>query len=217
MLAGRAEEIFAARHLDQLGHPVARRHQRVQPFDAGDARPLAYPARARGDRVHPCAQLADDGGAARRLTERAGGALDVGEDVAQAVRLERDDPRALAQPSRNRLLDVALAHRAYFALRLRDDYVWRQLAQLAGVHPIDGQRIADDPPHLAIDVGARSLGVELGRGEHGQALDPGRVVALMRAADQVGFKAERAYDLGRARQQAYDSMHARLPDAWGWA
>ncbi len=86
----------------------------------------------------------------------------------------------------------------------------REFAELLRVDAVDRERLADDAAHLAVDLGAGAVGIELGLGEGGQARDRGRIVALVRAADQLGFETERADDFGRAGKQADDSMHAGL-------
>ena len=210
MLARAAEEVMAARHRDHLRHPVARRHQRIEPFDARERRASGGPPRAGRDRVHPRHQPPHQLAAARGFVERAGDALDVGEDVREPIRRERHDLRPRAEPASDRILDVALADRAYLALRLGDDDVGRKLAQLLRVDAIDRKRLAHDTAHLAVDFAARAVGIELGLGQRGQTGDGGREVAFVRAADQLRFEAERADDFGRARKKAYDSMHAML-------
>jgi hypothetical protein len=51
------------------------------------------------------------------------------------------------------------------------------------VDAVDREGFADDAAHLAVDLGAGAVGIELGFGERGQACDRGRVVTLVRAAD----------------------------------
>ena len=51
---GLAKEILAPRHLHQLRHPVARCHQRIDPFDAGDTWAMTGLVLLCFDGVHPC-------------------------------------------------------------------------------------------------------------------------------------------------------------------
>ena len=107
MLADGAEEVPAAGERDQLRHPVARRHQRIEPLDARDARPREI-AGARGERGEPVAQPRDDRRAACRHAERRADALDVGEHVVQTRRSERNDANAAPRPVARRGDDVGL-------------------------------------------------------------------------------------------------------------
>src|SRR5271163_4060368 len=203
MLARFAEEVHSAGHLDQTRHPVSRRHQRVDPFDRGDARtarrvtPLVFYFRK------PCAQTRNQLSPARTHLERIRDALHVGEYVVEAVRRQRNYLRWCAEPLGHRGFDVTLAHRAYFALRLRDDHVGPQLAQPGRIDAIDRQRVANNLLHALIDFRTAAFGIELRFRQRWHAHDLGRKVAFMRAPDQLIFEAERADYLGRTRQQGY--------------
>jgi hypothetical protein len=57
-----------------------------------------------------------------------------------------------------------------------------------------------------VDLRRMPARIELGLGEHRAPDDLGRVVALMRDADDAISEPERADDLGRARQQGRDAL-----------
>ena len=212
MLARFAEKIYSARHLDQRRHPVSRRHQRIDPFDGGDARPLRRAARLVRNFAESRAQPLDQFGSACMCVERIRHALHVGENVVEAVGRERNDLRPRAEPFGDRGFDVALADRAHFALGLRDDHVGTKFAQSGRIDAIDRERIADDLFHSLVDLSAGAFGIEFRFRQRGDAHDRAREIAFVRASDQLIFETKRANDLGRARQKGYDSwrLHSLL-------
>src|SRR5207245_2525576 len=135
--------------------------QRAGPGDAGDGPMRRRIPCALFDRAYPFAELPNDLHPARGLVERERDAFDVGENIAQRVRGERNDGwRRPADPLCNRLFDLAHAHRTDVALRLRDDYVGRETAQLVGLDPVDGERLGEDFLDPFVDLGAGALDVE---------------------------------------------------------
>jgi hypothetical protein len=63
MLASLSEERRAAGHGDELGHPVATRHEGLDPLDAGHAWPGDEPARGRFNSGHPFTERGHQPGA----------------------------------------------------------------------------------------------------------------------------------------------------------
>src|SRR2546423_11460874 len=107
-------------------------------------------------------------------------AQDVAPDIFEAIRFERHDIRPAVEPGTDRFDDVALADRAYLALRLRDDDVGSERAERLGVHAVDRQRLLQDGPDALVDLVTGTLDVELRLGADGEALDRFGKVALMR-------------------------------------
>ena len=91
--SGLAEQVDAAGHLDELAASSSRRHQRLDPLDAGDARALGLGERARGDIAHGSLQARNDGFAALLDRERSGDAADIVPNVGEGIRTERNDLR----------------------------------------------------------------------------------------------------------------------------
>ena len=99
VLAGQAEQVRAAGILDELRRPVTGDEQRIEPLERRHGT-AARPADGEADTV-------DTPGAARdqrhRLVAPSGGLgdrADVGERLAERVRVQRDDPRRRGQSCR---------------------------------------------------------------------------------------------------------------------
>ena len=121
VLAGAAEQIAASRHLDHLRHPVTSRHQRVKPFDAGERGARGHP-RARAATASMRAIRRPTNSAPRAGSPSARATRSISAKMAAVLGRERGYLRR-AKPASDRVLDVALADRAYLALRLGDDDV----------------------------------------------------------------------------------------------
>ena len=94
MLPGLPEEVRAARPVDELGHPVARPHQRIDPLDARDGR-TGSPGRRQGlNRVEPFHEAGHELVAAFRGAQRRRHRPDVLPDVGQRHRLKGHDAGA---------------------------------------------------------------------------------------------------------------------------
>ena len=204
MFAGRTEEIVAAGGVDQLGHPVAAGHQRLDPFDEGDTR--LRPAGDLGaDGFDPALHLVDQFFARRRATERIGNPADVGVNVCGGVGFQRYDADRLAGPGAGGGLHVTEAHRADLAMILGDDYIGRQRFQGVAVDAIDREAVAHDFLHAAVDLRTGALHLEFRRSELRQSRDARGEVALVAASDQPVAAAQRAHDLGGAGDQTHDA------------
>ena len=79
-------------------------------------------------------------------------------------------------------MHIRQAHCTHLAVVLGDDDVWSERLQRVPVDAVDGETVAHDLLYAGVDLGARSLDLELGRRQRGQTLDLGRKVALMAAA-----------------------------------
>ena len=74
--AGAAEHAAAAGQRDELRHPVAGHHQRVEPLDAGEARPLAEAAGALAEGADALREAGEQLAPARRDARRLGDRAD---------------------------------------------------------------------------------------------------------------------------------------------
>jgi hypothetical protein len=90
-LAGRAKQILATGHLDELRHPVATCHQRIDPLDHGAPRARSRRAALLSNAGHACFQLFDQTFALAFAPQRAGDFSDILPDVGERVRLEGYD------------------------------------------------------------------------------------------------------------------------------
>ncbi len=154
MRSSLAEKIRPTRHRDQFGHPVARRHQRLDPFDNRDTRTCRSCFCARFNRCHALAEPAHEFRAALGRVKSVGYALHVGKQIGECVWGERDYLRLRAQPSCNRFLDLGHAHRAHVALRLRDDNVGLEASELFCVDAVDRKRVGENRLDALIHLGA---------------------------------------------------------------
>ena len=207
MFARRAEQVASAGDFHHLGDPVAGRHQRVDPFDAGDRGTRTGGRYLRADRVEFLPQpvhqrLRPIGG-----VQGAAHGADVGPDVGQPHWRQRDDLRRAfdADHLGHRPLDVFEADRADLALRLRDDVRRVEAFEHVGKDAIDRDGLAGQRFHPLVDLAARGVDVDLGLGASGQGQHLGRKIALVRAADQVVTESERRDDFRRASDQRDNS------------
>src|SRR5579883_2292146 len=142
MLANLPEKWFASRVLDQFGRPVARSHQRIEPFQHSHARPL-WP----GEPVAPCTELLQAlliGVHAPARLLRAVNSLadsqDILPDIVQPVRGEGDNARAQAGELRDGAGNITLADRADLALRLRKNDIRTQFLQKIAINGVNAKR-----------------------------------------------------------------------------
>jgi hypothetical protein len=95
-------------------------------------------------------------------------------------------------------------------MRLRDDHIRRQCVQHVGVDAIDRHLFLHQRLDTLIDLAARAVHVEARRRAHRQPRDARRIIALMRARDEIAFAPERAHDLGRTGDHRHNARHALL-------
>src|SRR5215831_10102654 len=195
MLARLAEEVHTAGHLHQLRRPVARRHQRIDPFDTGHSRAQRRRSRLLRGFVHSPPQPRDEFFAAFRRVQSRGHATNVRPYVGQRVGFERDDDGLRACELAHSLLDVPEADRADLALRLGDNVRGPQTFEQIRVHAVNAQRLLQDRLDALVDLVAQTLYLELRAGANGQTFDRSGEVAFVRPPDNLRFEAQRANDL----------------------
>ena len=126
---------------------------------------------------------------------------DVGEDVVERRRLERNQARVAAQPFR-RASDDVIRDRADLAQFLGDDQIRLEPFEQFGIQGVEARALVETAPHVTIDL-ARTRGMrESACRKLGLRAGLGRKIALMRDAGETVPEPERVNDLGRARQQA---------------
>jgi len=197
---------------------VAGHHQRLEPLDHRDARAPGAPAGALAEVADALAEAGEQRAAFGREPERLGHGAHRVPHVAERLRRDGQHARGAAAGRAERALHVGQARRAGAALVLREHQVGRERAQPVGVHGERRERVAQQAAHLGVDLatgcgtlppprirwrwaGSQSAANERCRRDARQRFDARRVVALVRAPDQPVARAERADDLGQARQQ----------------
>ena len=129
--------------LDELRHPIARRHQGREPLDRGHASGARHAPRAPSAIASMRRRSSrDEVPAALRRAERLGHAPDVVEDVRETSGIQRRQARAARRPAGERRLHVLERDGADLALDLRHDVRRRELAKPLRVHAIDRKRLA---------------------------------------------------------------------------
>jgi hypothetical protein len=93
------------------------------------------------------------------------------------------------------------------ALRLSDYVRGLKVPEQLGINAIYAQRLSQYGPDAVIYLAAWTFGIKFWAGQDGQLLDPGRIVALVRPANQAIPEPERANYLGRA---GYERYYAQL-------
>jgi len=203
LLPRRRPQRVAAGDGDQLRHPGAPEHHRVEPLDADHRRPAA-PGGLALEAAQPLQQPADQGLAGGPAVEGGRDPAEVVPDVAQPPRVQAHHlDVAAGQPLGGRA-HGAVGDRADLAQVLGDDHVRGQRGQSVDVQVVDGQGGPEQLAHRPVDVAAGASVREPGGGEGREPGHLRRVVALMRHPDQLAGGPQGADDLGRRRQQRDD-------------
>jgi len=154
-------------------------------------------------------EVRDQGLAALGDRKRGGDAADIVPDFGEGIRLEGDDLGAALQAAGHRGLDVAQAHGTDFALDLGEDVGGLEALDDVIEDVVDRDGLARGLFDEAIDFGAAGIDGDAGAGADGERVDGLGVVALVRAADQVGELAKGVDDFGGAGDQRDDTGHRR--------
>ena len=182
---------------------MAGRVRRAQPFQEHAAHARQSGGFARGC-FDPSLKAREQGagvGAAR-----VGELFDVAEHVGERVRMLADH----AHP-RERIRHLVRRDRANVADVLRDDKVWIEAEDRVRVDLVERAPLERGQRHGVLDALAWASGeVQRGTRHHGQRCGLRRVVAFVRAGDDLVTQAEREQRLGRARKQR-DDPHAGSP------
>jgi hypothetical protein len=101
---------------DHLGNPVAGDHQRLDPLDAGDARPAARRRNRAPDAIETFATGGDEAGAGVGHAGGGGDADEVVEHVLEAIGPQRYDAHRRVEQRLRRPLHFRERHRAHLAL-----------------------------------------------------------------------------------------------------
>jgi Ca-activated chloride channel family protein len=197
-LPGSAEKLDPACRLNHLGQPVPARKRRVEPLGEHDT-----PGRESGDpladRVDAGLHPRGDRRAALRHVEPARECPHAVRDLGERARVERDDLRA-------DLAHLAARDRAHAAQVLGDDQVGPQSREQVGVERIQGLARRERLAHRPVDRrSADRGGVDATRGHHRQLTDRIRIVAFLRASNELLEQPQLGDDLGCAREEGDDS------------
>ena len=165
MLAGAPEQVSPSRELDELGHPVPRCHQRIDPLQCRDAGTFGHARALLGQRLDPSPQPGRELLPLALQVQRPADTLDVGPDVFESQGLERDEPGREAGPVLERLLQVSRGNRTDLTERLRQDHLRSELAKSLGVHVVDRKALRDQGLHVPVDLEAGCPCVDARRGE----------------------------------------------------
>ena len=145
-----------------------------------------------------------------------GDALDVAPDVGERVRLERDDARARRRPARRRparrpcRLTAQTSHCDCVTITSG-----RSAASCSASHAIDRERLLEDRLHALVDLVARALdGRTSARCRPAAGFTDGGKSHSCDRPTSCSLEAERADDLGAARDERNDARRLRLWAHW---
>ena len=184
---------------------MAGRERRVEPLEADDApRRHTIEATLQHAVLDPRQSFAQDLDQPDRLVLGLGHRTDRRDRVEDALdrrRLEADHGRVRIELP-DRVGDLAVAHRAHGAQLLGQDQVGVRGGERVKVELVDGAAAVDGGGDSGIDLAAARTGgrADVG-GHHRDRGRLGRVVALVRPADQLVAQAESEDDLRRRGQQ----------------
>ena len=133
------KQILAARHLNQLRHPITRRHQRIDPFNASNRGSALERPGPRLDFLHPSLQVGHQPHPAVRHAEAGSHSRDIPPKISQGVWLQGNDLRFRLGEFSQCAFDIPKTDGAHLALRLRDDMCRRQLPQFFREDLIDAE------------------------------------------------------------------------------
>ncbi len=195
LLAGQAQHVDAAGHLDHLRHPVAAREHRVQPLQRrhrhrlGRGHGVLHVVQPLGGHLHQLLALVGHAGG-------LGQARHVGQHLADRGGVQRDHRGLGRQPLGHRA-HVVVGDGADLAHRLGHDQVGVLLGQRLLVELVQRLALAHVLAHGGVDLGRRQpLGDHAG-GQVGQLRGRRRVVALVRYCHDAVAQAELEQHLGR--------------------
>ena len=202
METGFAEQVFAPSEIDQFGNPVARRHERLVPLDAGDSGACLGFLGSFCNFANPRLERFHQSFAFGRDSAGVGDPLNVVPDIGQSVRLEGDQDRAARNRTSQGALDIGEADGAYFALGLGDDVSGLKTIEYVVENFVDRERVGQLILHAAVNFGAGSRDGKSRSCADGQAKDFFGMIAFVGSADLIGSQAERVYDFSWRLQSA---------------
>ena len=176
---------------------MAAEEGRVEPLEGDDGRVAPAPGRP-FDRVEPRAQAVDQLPGARAAADALADVEDVGEDVLEACRIERED---LGAPDHRRdgVTDLSGRDGADGAELLGEEEVGRELGQALLVEGVEARAGGELRRDRGVDLLRRHAGREGAAGEDRPRPRLRRIVALVRHADDVVAGAQGEEDLGGVR------------------
>ena len=204
MFSSRSDDTDTPCLINEFRHPVACGHQRRDPLDTSNRRPLPCRGHAPFDISHSPTQCRCDINATLPNTKSVSDPFDVSEDIIEDIGLKRDDPGLRTEGGTNSALDVDETNSTDVTLCLGDDYVWRQLFQQGCVHPIHRQPLLQDRFDAFVNL-VTSTVQEFRFGTYRQGTYRGRVVTLVRPSNKLIFQTQHAHHFSAGRDQRHNS------------
>jgi len=196
---------LGARQGHQFRHPVGRRHQGLDPLDAGQPRPVCIAPHGVGNQPHAFLQARHKLLAARPDIQRSGDAPHVFPDIPERCGIQRHHHGPAGQARRYGALHIVQAYSTDLAMNLGQDMGRLQAFQHIVENLIDGQRFAPRLANQAIDLPAVAIHGETRRGTRRQPAHGFRIVALVRAPHQPRKRAQGVHNLRGARDHGNDA------------
>lgn len=211
-LSRRGAHRDAAGERNELRHPGAAEHQRLDPLERDDARAGGGPFGAARDCANALAQSRTSGRPLHHASDRRRHAIDVSENIFEAGWPKADDanPFSMAE-SRDGCLNVIEGDCTDFTQVLGDDDVRLERAEPLLVDGVDAERVANDRADSGIDRAARVVQVDPRPREYGPISNRFWEVTLVRDADQALAGPQRADDLRRRGQERDDPRSEHSP------
>ena len=204
------KEVGPSRHLDQLGGPVPRSHERLEPSDAGHCRPLSHTLQSFGDGEQLLLESIDYLSPCHPDIELIGNPENVIPDVIQTVRLQADDVRMGRNVACHCRLDILQTDGIHITLGLGEDVRWLQLIQGILEDIVNGH---GPPQHLlytGVNFAAVPRNREVGCRAHRKRGNRSGEIALVRTSYLVLTHSQDMDDLSGAGNERHDTGHIFL-------
>jgi len=141
-----------------------------------------------------------------RQFERHAHAAHIFPDIRQTRRRKRNNLRPVPRPFAHNRFHLGEAHRAHFALSLREDEVRVQFVQSGGVDAVERRGLGLQMLDLTLNLRTARLCVDVRGGAYGQGEHLRRVIAFVGTPDQLISRAQGANHFGRGGQKGDNSF-----------
>jgi hypothetical protein len=205
VVARPGDERRAACEHHQLWHPHAADHYWVDPLDGEHRRPCGEHRGPSLDLGDTLLEILDDMTANVHPADGPRDPQDVVPNVVEPLGVQVDDAYVVHREPGDSGLHVIQGNGAHIAEVLRDDHVGPRFPELLHVDLVDRQHVLEHVADGLVDRPAAGKRADPGGSQHGDVLDAGRVVALVRATDEIVLRAQGADDLGGTREEGDDA------------